>query len=111
MNILHKIFKTKNRKIDDSYCNHDWEIIGYGKVYRYFRSCIEEYEYYLEYFLVNDCEFAKPAKKMVCIKCGKCVDEEIVWKKRYLIQELNKEIKRKEKEKRKKLAEKMWENC
>ena len=83
---------------------HDWEVVGYGNIYREFDWGSEKYSY-------NYTNWGTRSKKKVCLRCGKCIDEEKIWEKIYQ-DKLEEDLKkRKEKLNRQQFGKKLWESC
>lgn len=84
------------------WCSHDWEVVGYGDTYKF------KFDGEIYY---NKSSMGEQSKKKVCLKCGRCIDEEKEWVKEYEKQEEKKRIDREEKVNRGLLAKKMWKDC
>ena len=86
-------------------CFHDFEEVEEGDYYRYASS--------------NTIYYGKGlrrwrhlyAVKKVCLKCGYCVNEIDEWKKKFEMQMEDIKKRAEEKDNRKQLAKKMWEDC
>ena len=86
-------------------CFHDWEVIEIGpyawtknfeRVTKTDYNCISKHRYYF-------------GVKKVCLKCFKCVDEISMLKEIYEQQKQNMVTQEKEKAKRQKLANDLWQ--
>lgn len=83
-------------------CKHDWEYLPCSTVFwrdGYFGGCAE-WRHMEQPFCRERHSYQVWATRKVCLKCGKCINQEI---------EAEKQIQ--EKWDREELAEKLWEDC
>jgi hypothetical protein len=104
--------------MDVDECDHDWEFIEnenpkymravffgstvkYGQILKYNKDIYCESRFNINYKI--------PVKK-VCLKCGKCYDEEKEWEEEEKRFELKHKKKRKERRRRKAWAKQLWDD-
>jgi hypothetical protein len=111
---IKKLF-WKSQYTNDECPPHDFEIISisdnyfkhyYTDVWKYYYNIEKEDDYTRHKVAVH---FRK-AKQMVCVKCGKCIDEVKIAKQRIKEQGEEKKKAAEARKRRRLLAKKMWED-
>ena len=98
-------------------CDHDWEVVGHSDYYGCywkFSGVIDEIITKEEYNKIKDNDdygYYKKLPNKVCLKCGECYDGDKIAQEWLQNKKIEEEQRGKERQQRKELAIKMWENC
>ncbi len=100
-------------------CDHDWETISYGDVFKNFPFGVDGSFWYLihkannkDVCLISSLHYAVivQSQNRVCIKCGECDNQEAQWLKKYKAQEKAKRDTKKSNRRRKMWAKQLWKD-
>lgn len=106
---IKKLFIKKEKVETFVKCDHDWEIVETCNCWRVYRILYSDFPVMLfdtkekaieERNKFRDGKISR-GNKIVCLKCGECIDYEIIWKEELVKTET-------EIAARKKLAKRMW---